>query len=155
MLPRTLIFSSYQNSFSGEKGVITINYIFCGKAWPFDSNFFCGWKQFPNFMLPGNWFFCHQNSFNGEKGLITTNYIFCGIDPNLFVTQNNCLTLCYRENWYFVTKTHLMVKRDLLQQIIYVVVNLSPLIQTFFVTQNNCLTLCYWENWYFLSPKLI
>ena len=46
---------------------------------------------------------------------------------------------------FFVTKTHLMVKRDLLQQIIYFVV----LIQTFFVTQNNYLTLCYWETYIF------
>ena len=86
MLSRKLIFFCHPNSFNGEKGVTTTNYIFCGKAWPFDPNLFCGSKQLSNFMLSGKLiFFCHQNSFNGEKGLITTNYIFCGIDPNLFL----------------------------------------------------------------------
>ena len=39
---------------------------------------------------------------------------------------------------FFVTKTHLMLKRDLLQQIIYFVVKFGPLIQTLFLAQNNC-----------------
>ena len=52
---------------------------------------------------------------------------------------------------FLVTKTHLMIKRDLLQQIIYFVVKLGPLIQTFFVAENNFQTLCYREIDFFVT----
>ena len=109
------MFFYHQNSFNGEKGLITTNYIFCG----IDPNLFCDSKQLTNFMLLGKLIFSLQNSFNGEKGLIITNYIFCGkpwpFDPNLFYDSKQLPNFMLpRKLIFFVTKTHLMVKMNLL-----------------------------------------
>ena len=62
-------------------------------------NFFCDSKQLPNFMLPGKLIISiTKTHLMVKRDLLQQIIYFVVLIQTFFVTQNNCLTLCYRKN---------------------------------------------------------